>query len=192
MRSLERFSLLWRRALALRTRSPKGLRHHYRHVKNVLAVVFSAVALACALGAVLSAGQGVDSSTLPPGEERETLFRVCSDCHGVESVTAERRTQAEWRNVVDDMAARGAEATDDEIKTLVHYLSLHVGRVNVNRASAEDLEGVLDLSKEQAEAILAFRTRQGNFHTIDDLKKVPGIDAETIDERKDRIVFSGQ
>jgi len=29
-------------------------------------------------------------------------------------------------------------------------------------------------------------------HVVDDLKKVPGIDAAAIDERKDRIVFSGQ
>ncbi len=141
---------------------------------------------------LLGTAQGVDSSALPPGEDRELLFRVCGDCHGVENVTTQRRTQAEWRSVVDDMTARGAQATEEEIKALVHYLSLHIGRVNVNRASADDLKGVLDLSKEQAEAIVTFRTSQGDFHTIDDVKKVPNIPAQVIDERKDRIVFSGQ
>jgi competence protein ComEA len=144
---------------------------------------------AAALASALSAAQSVDSSALPPGEDRELLVRVCGDCHGLENVTSQRRTQAEWRGVVDDMTARGAEATEEEIKALVLYLSLHVGRVNVNRASAEDLKGVLELSTEQAEAMVTFRTRQGDFHTIDDVKKVPGIPAQVIDERKDRIVF---
>jgi competence protein ComEA len=144
------------------------------------------------LTGVLSAAQGVDTSALPPGEERELLFRVCTECHSVDDVTVERRTPADWRRVADDMLRRGAQATEEEIKTLVRYLSLHVGRVNVNRATAEDLTAVLGLPKEQAEAIVAFRTRQGQFHTIADLKSVPGIDGWTIEERKDSIVFSDQ
>jgi len=144
------------------------------------------------LAGALCAAQGVDPSTLPPGEKRELLFRVCGDCHEVENATVERRTPAEWRIVADDMLRRGAQATEDEIKTLVRYLSLHVGRVNVNLASAEDLKAVLDLSKEQADAIVAFRTGHGEFHAIDDVKKVPGIDGHAIEERKDRVVFSGQ
>ena len=144
------------------------------------------------LTGALYAAQGVDPSTLPPSADRELLFRVCSECHGIEDALVERRPASEWRSVADDMLRRGAQATDDEIKTIVTYLSVHAGRVNVNRASADDLKAVLELSQEQAEAIVAFRTRQGEFHTIADLKGVPGIDAKAIEERKDSIVFSGQ
>ena len=140
----------------------------------------------------LAAAQAIDPSALPAGYGRDVLFRVCGDCHGVETVTAERRTRAEWRGVVEDMSSRGEQATDDEIKKLIDYLSIHVGRVNVNRASADDLKGVLELTPEQASAIVAYRMKEGDFHTIDDLKKVPAIDARRIDERKGRIVFAGQ
>jgi len=145
-----------------------------------------------ALAGVLRAAQGVDPATLPPGAEREMLFRVCGECHDVENATAERLPPAEWRSVADDMVRRGAQVTEDEIKTLVRYLSIHVGRVDVNRASADDLKTVLELSKEQADAIVAFRTGHREFHAIDEVKKVPGIDGRAIEERKDRIVFSGQ
>ena len=144
------------------------------------------------LAGALYAAQGVDPSTLPPSADRELLFRVCSECHGVEDALVERRPASEWRSVADDMIRRGAQASDDEIKTIVSYLSVHAGRVNVNRASADDLKAVLELSKEQADAIVAFRTQKGEFHGIDDLKQVPGIDAKALDERKDRIVFAGQ
>ena len=144
------------------------------------------------LAGALYAAQGVDPSTLPPSADRELLFRVCSECHGIEDALVERRPASEWRSVADDMIRRGAQATDDEIKTIVTYLSVHAGRVNVNRASADDLKAVLELSKEQADAIVAFRTQKGEFHVIDDLKKVPGMDATAIDGRKERIVFSGQ
>ena len=145
-----------------------------------------------ALAGALYAAQGVDVSTLPPGEERTLFFRVCSECHGVEDVTTERRTPVEWRGIAADMLTRGAQASDDDLKTIVRYLSRHVGHVNVNRASADDLRTVLELSQEQAEAVVAFRTRQGEFRTTDDVKKVPGVDGRAIEERRDRIVFSDQ
>jgi competence protein ComEA len=148
--------------------------------------------LAATLGGIVHASQSVDPSTLPAGAGRDVLFKACSECHDVDTALTLRRTRADWRLTVDDMAGRGAQVTEDEIHTLVEYLALHVGRVNVNRETAENLKATLDLSKEQAEAIVALRTREGEFRTIDDLKKVPGIDTKTLDERKGRIVFSGQ
>ena len=141
----------------------------------------------------IGTGQAVtDPSALPEGDGRELLFRTCAECHGVESVTAERRTRAEWQGVVDDMAGRGAQASDDDVKTLVAYLSINVGRVNVNRASEEDLKAVVGVSADEAAAIVAHRTKEGSFKTLDDLKRVPGVDGRKLDERKGRIVFAGQ
>jgi DNA uptake protein ComE-like DNA-binding protein len=33
--------------------------------------------------------------------------------------------------------------------------------------------------------------REGDFHVLEDLKKVPGLDFPRIEERKNRIVFTG-
>ena len=35
----------------------------------------------------------------------------------------------------------------------------------------------------------AYREKHGKFKTLDDLKKVPGVDAKKLDAKKDRIAF---
>jgi competence protein ComEA len=37
--------------------------------------------------------------------------------------------------------------------------------------------------------VLAYRAKNGNFKSIDDLKKVPGIDPAYIESKKDRLAF---
>ena len=37
--------------------------------------------------------------------------------------------------------------------------------------------------------IIQYRNKNGDFHSIDDLKKVPGVDAAKIEAKKDRLVF---
>lgn len=61
--------------------------------------------------------------------------------------------------------------------------------MNVNTAPAIEMESRLSLRRSQAAAIIAYRSKNGKFKTIDDLKKVPGVDTEKIEAKKDRIVF---
>jgi len=72
----------------------------------------------------------------------------------------------------------------------VTYLTRHFGRVNVNRASPEDLEAALDLPPTTAAAIVAYRTQNGQFHSLGDLERVPGLDLQQIQERRARIIFT--
>jgi competence protein ComEA len=61
--------------------------------------------------------------------------------------------------------------------------------VNVNTATAREMEDVLDISKVDAEAIVAFRGQRGEFQTLDALTGVPGVDSEVLEKRKERITF---
>lgn len=70
----------------------------------------------------LGAAQSADIK-LPEGEGKQVTERVCSACHGIESVVSERHNKNEWQKVVDDMASRGADATDAELKQIVEYLT---------------------------------------------------------------------
>jgi competence protein ComEA len=162
-------------------------------------VRFNALALAAvacwSIGVIRAAGAAqavADPSALSDGAGRVLLFRDCVECHGAETVTAQRRSRADWQSVVEDMAGRGAQTSEDERKTLVSYLAANVGRVNVNRASEDELKTVVGLTADEAAAIVAYRAKEGAFKTLDDLKRVPGVDSHTVDERKDRIVFAGQ
>ena len=60
---------------------------------------------------------------LPPGQGRELVIRACSSCHEPEVVADEQLDESGWKNLVDEMAGKGADATDAELEQIVHYLS---------------------------------------------------------------------
>jgi competence protein ComEA len=145
--------------------------------------------IAVALLPVQPPGAG---SRFPPGPGRDALFKVCKDCHGPESVLAQLKTHDEWVKTLDEMANNGAQGTDEEWNLIQAYLDQNYSLIFVNKAAARDLAPMLDLANELADAIVRTRSEKGNFKSIEDLKRVPGVDAAAaakIDARKDRLIF---
>src|SRR5262249_51788215 len=99
------------------------------------------------------------------------------------------KTHDEWAKTLDEMANNGAQGTDEEWNQIQAYLDQHYSLILVNKAPARDLAPMLDVANEVAEAIVRTRSENGNFKTLDDLKRVPGVDAAKIDARKDRLIF---
>jgi competence protein ComEA len=92
------------------------------------------------------------------------------------------------------MVAFGMKASDRDFALILDYLAKNYGadevpRVNVNKATAIELESGLSLRRSQAAAVLAYRAKNGPFKSLEDLKKVPLIDPEKIEAKKDRIAF---
>ena len=66
---------------------------------------------------------------LPAGGAKALLEKKCgTGCHSVEVVTSQRMKEAEWNSMVQNMVARGAEASETEVKALVEYLTKTLGR----------------------------------------------------------------
>ena len=61
-------------------------------------------------------------------KDKALLEQVCGACHSVDVVTAQRSTKAGWEATVDSMLARGATATDEEVKQIVAYLTAAFGK----------------------------------------------------------------
>jgi competence protein ComEA len=131
----------------------------------------------------------VPAQDLPDKPGRAVVLKVCSACHGVEALTDQRRTRERWEKIVDDMAGKGATGTEAEFDAVVEYLVRNFGKVNVNKASAAEIEAVLAISTRDAAAIARYREEHGEFTTIDSLQKVPGIDAKQIADKRDAILF---
>jgi competence protein ComEA len=128
---------------------------------------------------------------LPDGEGRKVVATSCTGCHALSTSLEDRRTRSGWQDVVEEMAGLGANMNGENIRTAVAYLWRFFGRVNVNRASQKDIQRVAGLSSKQAAAIVKYRERGGEFRTIDDLQKVPGLDFSKITSVKERIAFTG-
>ena len=114
---------------------------------------------------------------------------MCGECHDGERIVSKRRTKADWQDVLRKMIEEGALGTEKDFQTVFEYLLLYYGRVYVNDARADDLAMTLGLSKKDAEAIVAFRTKNGPFADFDALRKVPEIDLKTLDQHKDAAAF---
>ena len=123
------------------------------------------------------------------GPAKKVVAAVCGACHDVDTAIGERRTKEGWKATVEAMVNRGARATDNEVNTVIEYLSRYFGVVNVNRATAKEIEEVVEIPPESAAAMVQYRTEKGGFADLDSVKKVPGLDAKVIEERKDRISF---
>src|ERR1051326_2214300 len=67
---------------------------------------------------------------LPDGKGKDTVVRLCSDCHAARVVSTARKTPDEWLQTVETMADKGINASDDEFGAVVEYLSAHLGPDN--------------------------------------------------------------
>jgi competence protein ComEA len=77
---------------------------------------------------------------------------------------------------------------------VVQYLSSNLGKqaaatVNVNKASAKELETSLKLTAEEAREVIGYRSQNGNFTKLEDFQKVPGLDIKKLEAAKDRLEF---
>jgi competence ComEA-like helix-hairpin-helix protein len=136
---------------------------------------------------ILCASQGDD---LPEGKGKDVLQHMCTNCHGLDQVTSTRYSKKFWGSVVDDMVSRGAEGSDEDINLVISYLSRNFGKpVNINSATAKEIEAGLSFSPAASEAVVKYRTDNGAFKSYEDLQKVPGLNAGLLEEQKKNIVF---
>ncbi|SFG13367.1 competence protein ComEA [Lachnospiraceae bacterium C7] len=64
------------------------------------------------------------------------------------------------------------------------------GKVNINRASKEELMTIKGVGESKAESIIAYRTEHGNFSKIEDLKNITGIKNGIFNKLKDYITVN--
>jgi competence protein ComEA len=151
------------------------------------AAVVSTSAASDARQPVLS-GEG-----LPDGPGKDETVKACAPCHEARRAASVRLTREGWAAVIEGMRQRGAKISDEEFPVVLDYLSTHfLGAapqpLNVNTASQIDFEAAGGLLRREAAAVVQYREKHGRFKSLDDLKKVPGLDFKKIENRKDAMV----
>ena len=127
------------------------------------------------------------AQTLPDGPGKQTFEDTCSLCHSPTAVIGMHKTKAEWKSKVTEMLQE-QDVSESDRTAIIDYLARSFpATVNVNKASAKDLEAVL--SAKDAAVIVQYRESKGNLKTLDDLKKVPGIDTAKVDANKQQLEF---
>jgi len=127
---------------------------------------------------------------LPDGPGKDLVEAICSECHTTERIAAQQLTKPQWADKVLEMLQEAPDVKQSERDTIVEYLAKSFpARANVNKAEPKELQAALEISPESATAIVVYRKKNGSFKTLDDLKKVPGVDAAQLDAKRDVIDF---
>ena len=132
--------------------------------------------------------------SLPNGPGKEETQRLCVGCHEIGKSVSLRQDKDGWNTTIAKMIGSGMKATEDELQTVLNYLTkwFPAGKLpplNVNKARAIQFESRLSLKRSEAARIIRYRTENGDFKSIEDLKKVPGVNAAQIEAKKDTLVF---
>ena len=147
----------------------------------------------CSFGILFYAAavEAQDKPQLPEAPGKALTQKLCSGCHGAELMLGKPHSEDGWGAIVADMIQRGAKGSDEEFYDVIQYLTQNIKalpKVKVNKATAKELSGVLFISEALGEAIVQARAK-GEFKNIEDLKKVPGMDAKKVDAHKNRLEF---
>lgn len=153
-----------------------------------------ALALCLFVGNTLRQSAASQTRPMPDGPGKTETQKLCSNCHELDKSLSLKQDRAGWQRTVEKMLASGLKASDADITTVLDYLTRNypaddVPRLKVNSADAIEFESILSIKRSQAAAIIAYRTKNGPFKSISDLKKVPGIEAAKLDAKKDRLIF---
>ena len=137
-----------------------------------------------------SAGQG---KPLPDGPGKEETRKLCSGCHELDRSIAPRQDLAGWQQTMNKMVAFGMKATERETSAALEYLVRTSPRGSA-QDQREQSEGHRTGKRIVAQtfaaaAIIQYRDKHGDFKSIEDLKKVPGVDFAKIEAKKDRLTF---
>ena len=155
------------------------------HLRRELFIISLSAALTSGLSGLVN---------LPAQDSSDPAARVfanvCGKCHPKERVIATRRTRPQWEEVITTMiTVRNAQISDEDFETVLGHLSREYGRVNVNRAPAEDIVEVLRVPEKVGQTLVQYRKEHGPFTDFDGLAKVPGIEREKLEPLREAILF---
>jgi competence protein ComEA len=158
---------------------------------GVLSLVLSAAVMLTAhqgTPQIVPSGEG-----LPDGPGKDVTVQACGTCHEARRAASVRLTREGWAAVIDSMTKRGARVSPEQFPVVLDYLATNfLGQapqpLNLNTAAQIDLEAAGGLLRREAAAVIRYREQHGRFKTIDDLKKIPGLDFKKIESRRDAVV----
>jgi len=130
----------------------------------------------------------------PAGQGREAVMRLCVRCHSPNIILASGQDRLGWENTITKMVRLGATGDDEDFTDIADYLTEKfppspVKKIFVNMATDKQIAQVLEISVDDAKAIVAYRDNAKGFQSLEDMKRVPGVDVKKLEAKKDRLVF---
>jgi competence protein ComEA len=131
----------------------------------------------------------------PEGPEKEYVAQICLQCHEPSQLLNQRKSEADWKQTVARMAQKGALATPEQYEAIAAYMAKNFPKqedstkVNMNRASAEEIADRIGLTPEEAKALVTYREKHGDYREWGEILVVYGVDGRKVEAARDRMSF---
>jgi competence ComEA-like helix-hairpin-helix protein len=152
-----------------------------------------------AVGCLLVFSPLAHAQSLPDGPGKEFILSQCTACHQPDHFTKYHHSPEEWQGIIARMGTRlRGEATKKDLDTVVQYFITNypkveapedANKVNMNKATAKEIETRLNLTAEEAETIVRYREGHGDFKEWKDMLIIYGVNGKKIRDRQDRMAF---
>ena len=111
--------------------------HHMKRGKASLAMGVFSLSIIVLGGSIFlpAGGANAQSQQLPEGPGKALATANCGSCHGLELVTAQRRSAEEWEEVVNRMIANGDTLNEEQYAEVIAYLGTYLGSETVSSAA---------------------------------------------------------
>jgi competence ComEA-like helix-hairpin-helix protein len=141
---------------------------------------------------------GLHAQSLPDGPGKDFILSQCTACHQPDQFTKYHHTPDEWQAIVTRMGGRIPGAAKKDLDAVTHYFITNypkvdkpedAGKVNMNKATAQEIASRLNLTAEEAEAIVHHRETHGEFEEWKDMLIIYGVNGKKIRDRQDQMTF---
>ena len=131
---------------------------------------------------------------IPDGPGKQETLKLCTQCHEIERALSPRQDHDAWQATVNKMVTLGLRGSDDDLKLVVDYLAKSypgepIPKLNVNNATAIELESALSLKRSESALVIEYRRKNGNFKSLEDFKNIPGVPFAKFEAKKNRLTF---
>jgi competence ComEA-like helix-hairpin-helix protein len=191
---LKRSAQAWKETVsAMRSKGADGTDQEFDAIVDYLAKNFGLPE-----GAAKASAEAAAAAPLPDGPGKQFILMQCTACHQPDHFTKYHHTAEEWQVIIARMGARVPGATKPDLDTVLKYFVTNYpkidapedpNKVNMNKATAMDIETRLDLTASEAEAIVRYRETHGDFKEWRDMLIIYGVDGKKIQTRQERMAF---
>jgi competence protein ComEA len=97
--------------------------------------------------------------------------------------------QSKTASIGNDNGKIAGVSTENKSTVEKKQVQLSVGKVNINSASASELDSLPGIGPTYASRIIDYRSQKGGFKNLDEIKNIKGIGDATFNKIKDKITL---
>lgn len=131
----------------------------------------------------------------PDAPAKEYVTKICLQCHQPSQLLNQKRTEADWKTTVARMAQKGVSAPTEQFDAIAAYMAKYfpkqedTTKINMNKAKADEIVKAIGLTPEEANALVTYREKHGEYREWGEMLVVYGVDGRKLEAAKDKMTF---